>query len=116
MALLDKINEAQLDDGGKSSPIHQHDEGTVKTKNLSPRPGERSIPWSALKGRLFDRERQKDQLMGCYERIMLEQDNSAAREIALVTGPSGTGKTVLAQWVYQAESLRRRLLLLIRKM
>lgn len=51
----------------------------------------------ATTGRLFEREVEKEQLMAAYERI--SDPNCMNRELVLITGSSGTGKTAIAQYM-----------------
>ena len=46
---------------------------------------------SAVPRKLYDREKEADELLGCFDRCV----RKGSREVLLVTGMSGTGKTVL---------------------
>jgi predicted ATPase len=60
----------------------------------------RSMRWSGLRNKLFDRHNQKLQLSTAYDRFVnrgLGPPQHRRQEIVIITGPSGSGKTSLAR-------------------
>lgn len=69
----------------------------IKTDTFSRRDETSKSGWPMTTGHLFEREVEKEKLMAAYERI--SDPKCLNRELVLITGSSGTGKTALAQFM-----------------
>ncbi|KAG7374265.1 multi-sensor signal transduction multi-kinase [Nitzschia inconspicua] len=65
-----------------------------------------TVIWESMRGKLFEREIHQHLLKEAYQRTILNDPNSKpshehSREVVLITGPSGTGKSFLARSLYE---------------
>jgi len=76
------------------STVDQPEFRDARSFLMGPKVSATVLNWSSLDGKLYDREREGQALESAYRRSTA---GNRPLELVLVTGPSGTGKTALAQ-------------------